>query len=210
MSSCVFSCDMTNMVNYRYWLKYLKHNLQSGERWSRFEKVHKRDAARHSRWSPNHTTRLRYYLSDFCQTAKMWSYTRNVHSHNLTFQEKFLTTCLAALKFPWRTFQPAGYVLSAKLTYFFTKDNYFLVNKTLSITRWVVGGIWRSLRRRSRRREEKSISPWPSGFEKFLQVLNWVSDLGKEIYSVMQFKGPYKNPQWRETIQLHPMWQKLH
>ena len=45
--------------------------------------------------------------------------------YNLTFQEKFLTTCLAALKFPWRTFQPAGYVLSAKLTYFFDARQLF-------------------------------------------------------------------------------------
>ena len=151
-------------ISYRYWLKYLKHNLQSGERWSRFEKVHKRNAARHSGWSPN-KPRSEIINSIFAKQQKCVQIQKCFH--NLTFQEKFLTTCLAALKFPWRTFQPAGYVLSAKLTYFLTKDNYFLVNKTLSVTRWVVGGTWRSRRRRSRRREEKSISLWPSGFEKF-------------------------------------------
>ena len=98
----------------------------------------------------------------------MWSCTYKKCLQNLTFQEKFLTTCSEALKFPWRTFQPVGYVLSGKLTFFLlTKDKYILVNKTLSITRWVVGGTWRSQRRRSRRREEKSISLWPSGFELF-------------------------------------------
>ena len=61
-------------ICFRYWLKYLKHNLQSGERWSRFEKVHKRDVARHSRWSP--TTQPHSDIINL--TAKMWSYTKNV------------------------------------------------------------------------------------------------------------------------------------
>ena len=131
-------------ICFRYWLKYFKHNPPSGERWSRFEKVHKRDAARHSRWSPTtqpHSDIINLIFAgqqrcDHIQKMSLQSYFSGKISHDL----------LGSVEIPLKNIPASGVCTFCKINVFFWRKTIIFLSIRLPLSQgeWLVepGEAW--------------------------------------------------------------------